>query len=147
MTTMAAVTGEPILSKLDRLDNMLRQLEEIKGSKRSCSSPSKSSFASTQSSGTLTSEGHVSFIEDASPKSLEKHCRPINHVMLEAEVKGTLIERLHRVEERVLKMEEELIEAEKMKQKIKKSHTKKGLKQLVQQCVKGRKKSDLKNHQ
>lgn len=81
----------------------LRQLEEIRGSNRP-SSPAKSSFASTQSSGTLTSEGHVSSIDDISPKSLEKHCRPIDHVMVETEVKGTLIERLHRVEDRVLKV-------------------------------------------
>ncbi|XP_030492952.2 uncharacterized protein LOC115709061 isoform X1 [Cannabis sativa] len=151
MSTTVALTGEPILSKLDRLDNMLRELEEInKGSNRSCSSPSKSSYESTQSSGTLTSEGHVSSIDDVSPRSLEKHCRPINHVVLEAEVKGNLIERLHRVEDRVLKlclqMEEELIKARKMKEK-KKSHTKKGLKQLVQQCVGGTKNSDLETHQ
>ncbi|XP_010088233.2 uncharacterized protein LOC21395725 isoform X2 [Morus notabilis] len=136
--TMAISHEEPILSKLDRLDNMLRQLEEIRGSNRS-SSPPKSSYASTQSSGTLTSEGHASFVDDVSPKSLEKHCRPINHVMLETEVKGTLIERLHRVEDRVLKLEEELVEEEKHKEATdhKKSHNKKGIKQLVKQCVKG----------
>ncbi|GMN53609.1 hypothetical protein TIFTF001_022747 [Ficus carica] len=137
--TMAISHEEPILSKLDRLDNMLRQLEEIRGSNRSSSSPPKTSYASTRSSGTLTSEGHASSIDDISPKSLEKHCRPIDHVMLEMEVKGTLIERIHRVEDRVLKMEEELIEEEKHKETTdhKKSHSKKGIKQLVRQCVKG----------
>ncbi|PON74200.1 hypothetical protein PanWU01x14_050320 [Parasponia andersonii] len=152
MAMTTAITEEPILSKIDRLDYMLRQLEEIRGSNRSSSSPAKSSYASTQSSGTLTSEGHVSSIDDVSPKSLEKHCRPIDHVMMETEVKGTLIERIYRVEDRVLKlclqMEEQLVEAEKMKKAdAKKSHKKKGLKQLVKQCVKGKEKENVKTHQ
>ena len=48
-----------------------------------------------------------------------------------------------------LQMEEELVEAEKMKAKAdeKKSHNKKGLKQLVKQCVKGKKKENIKTHQ
>nr|POE91969.1 hypothetical protein CFP56_33169 [Quercus suber] len=75
---------------------------------------------------------------DFSPRSLEKRCRPINHVKIEAEVKGTLIERLDHAEERVLKLEEQLEAERKIKEKNeKKTHTKKGLKQFVQQCVKG----------
>ncbi|KDP43474.1 hypothetical protein JCGZ_16761 [Jatropha curcas] len=97
---MAVIAEEPILSRLGRVDNMLRQLEEIRGS--SNRSP-KSSIASTPSSGTLTSEGQVSSI-DFSPKCLEKHCRPINRVMTETEIKGTLIERLDQAEERLLKV-------------------------------------------
>ena len=50
----------------------------------------------------------MSSIDDVSPKSLEKHCRPIDHVMVETEVKGTLIERLHRVEDRVLKVKKRI---------------------------------------
>ncbi|KAI9116622.1 hypothetical protein K1719_012280 [Acacia pycnantha] len=99
-----APTEEPILTRIDRLDNMLKQLEEIRGYNRS----PKSSFESTPSSGTLTNDGHVSSV-DISPKSLEKHCRPIDHVIMETEVKGTLIERLDHLEDRMLKIE---IEAE-----------------------------------
>ncbi|KAK4591894.1 hypothetical protein RGQ29_016382 [Quercus rubra] len=128
-----AVMEEPILSRLDRLDNILRHLEEIRGSNRS----PKSSCASTTSSGTITSDGHMSSL-DFSPRSLEKRCRPINHVKIEAEVKGTLIERLDHAEERVLKLEEQLEAGRKTKEKNeKKNHKKKGLKQFVQQCVKG----------
>ncbi|KAL2478478.1 uncharacterized protein Fot_47507 [Forsythia ovata] len=89
---------EPILSRLNRLDNILKQLEEIKNLNHS----PKSSCASTFSSGTLTSDGQAS--SDYSPKSLEKRCRPINEVILEVERKGTLIERLVHVEDRVLKI-------------------------------------------
>ena len=128
-----AVSEAPILSRLDRLDNVLRQLEEI----RSCSRSPKSSTPSTPSSGTLTSDGHVSSI-DFSPKSLEKHCRPIDRVVMETEVKGTLIERLDHVEDRVIKMEEQL-EAEKQREeKVDKKPHKKGLKQFVKQVFKGK---------
>jgi len=74
----------------------LRQLEEIRGYNRS----PKSSCASTPTS---VSDGRVSSV-DFSPKSLEKHCRPIETVIMETEVKGTLIERLKQVEDRMLKV-------------------------------------------
>ncbi|KAH9774507.1 hypothetical protein KPL71_013668 [Citrus sinensis] len=93
-----AVTEEPILSRLDRLDNLLRQLEEI----RRCNGSPKSSCASTPSSGTFTSEGQASSVE-FSPNSLEKHCRPIDRVVMETGVKGTVMERLDRIEAHVLK--------------------------------------------
>ncbi|KAH9710154.1 hypothetical protein KPL70_013414 [Citrus sinensis] len=132
-----AVTEEPILSRLDRLDNLLRQLEEI----RSCNRSPKSSCASTPSSGTFTSEGQASSVE-FSPNSLEKHCRPIDRVVMETGVKGTVVERLDRIEAHVLKLclqlEEEL-EAEKTREEEgdKKAH-KKGLKQFVKQIVRGK---------
>ena len=80
-------------------------MEEIRGCSIRSSSPQKSSCElSSPSSGTLASDGHVSSIDDFSPKSLEKHCRPINNVVLETEHKGTLVERLAGVEDRVLKV-------------------------------------------
>lgn len=82
----------------------LKQLEEIRGGRvgGGFHSP-KSSTASTPSSGTLTSDGHASST-DFSPKSLEKHCRPIDDVILETEIKGTLLDRLLQVEDRVFKV-------------------------------------------
>ncbi|KAL9367764.1 hypothetical protein Peur_038963 [Populus x canadensis] len=131
-----AITEEPILSRLDRLDNMMRELAELGG----CSRPPKSSSPCTPSCGTLTSEGKVSFV-DLSPKSLEKHCRPISNVMMETEVKGTLVERLDHLEERVLKLEGGL-EADKHREegRTEKRRHKKGLKGLVEKIVKGNKK-------
>ncbi|CAK9322387.1 unnamed protein product [Citrullus colocynthis] len=132
-----ALGEEPILSRLDRLDNMLRRLEEIRG----CGKSPKSSCASTPSSGTLTSDYHTSSV-DLSPKSLEKHCRPINHVVKVAELKGSLVDRMDKLEDRVLKLclqvegeierEREMMMVEKNKKKPKKS-----FKQLVQQCMTG----------
>ncbi|KAA0048356.1 hypothetical protein IC582_030417 [Cucumis melo] len=133
-----AVAEEPILSRLDRLDNMLRRLEEIKG----CAKSPKSSCASTPSSGTLTSDYHTSSV-DLSPKSLEKHCRPINHVVRVAELKGSLVERMDNLEDRVLKLciqVEGEMEREKdmvMVDQKKKKKPKKSFKQLVQQCMTG----------
>ncbi|XP_048232193.1 uncharacterized protein LOC8271835 isoform X3 [Ricinus communis] len=111
----------------------------MRGSNRS----PKSSCASTPSSGTLTSEGHVSSI-DLSPKSLEKHCRPINRVMMETEIKGTLVERLDLLEDRLLKLcmqLEEGLEAERKREEEnrERSGKKKGLKGLVRNIVKGKK--------
>nr|XP_043627150.1 uncharacterized protein LOC122598631 [Erigeron canadensis] len=132
---------EPMLSRLDRLDNIVRQLEEIRGGNNRTP---KSSCASTPSSGTLTSDGQVSSM-DFSSYSLEKHCRPIDDVIMETGVKGTLIERLVNVEDRVAKicmqLEEEIeaekrrIEEDKMKLVAKKK--KGGFKQLVKSCVTG----------
>ncbi|XP_027911913.1 uncharacterized protein LOC114170599 isoform X4 [Vigna unguiculata] len=92
---MASTIQEPILSRIDRLDNLLRQLEEIRG----CNRSPKSSCASTPTSG---SDGRVSSV-DFSPRSLEKQCRPMESVMMETEAKGTVIERLNLVEDRLLK--------------------------------------------
>nr|XP_011468827.1 PREDICTED: uncharacterized protein LOC105352799 [Fragaria vesca subsp. vesca] len=164
-TSTMANTEEPILSRLDRLDIMLRQLEEIKG----CNNPihqsshsAKSSCESTPSSGTITSDyaqvsSTASSADHFSPKSLEKHCRPIQNVMMEMGAKGTLIERLDHVEERVLKLcmqlEEELEAAErkrdgdrfkveeegnKVVEERRTTGHKKGFKQLVKQCVTGK---------
>ncbi|KAK3223960.1 hypothetical protein Dsin_010985 [Dipteronia sinensis] len=136
-----SVTEAPILSRLDRLDNVLRQLEEI----RSCNRSPKSSDASTTpSSGTLTSDGHVSSVDFFSPKNLEKHCRPIEHVVMETEVKGTLIERLDHVEDRVIKLclqlEVELGADKQRGEKVDKKAHKKGFKQFVKQILNGKRK-------
>lgn len=156
---VAMTTGnaaEPILCRMERLDNMLRQLEEIRGcnnsnNTRASHSPKSSSFASTPSRAS-DGVGHVS----SSAESLEKHCRPMEHVMMETDVKGTLIERLDHVEDRVLKLcmqlEEELTEsAEKKRDEEKiiideigksrdqvKQKKKKGLKQLMNQYLMGK---------
>lgn len=87
------------LKRVCACDHQMRELAELGG----CNRPPKSSSPCTPSSGTLAGEGKVSFV-DLSPESLEKHCRPISNVMMETEVKGTLVERLDHLEERVLKV-------------------------------------------
>ncbi|RDX98742.1 hypothetical protein CR513_18297, partial [Mucuna pruriens] len=132
-----ATIEEPILSRIHRLDYMLRQLEEIRG----CNRSPKRSCASTLTS---ESDGHVSSV-NFSLKSLEKHCRPIENVMMETEVKGTMIERLNQVEDRMLKLEEEWVAKRKKEEEKKMNKSpKKGFKQLVKQCVKARRKHDNK---
>ncbi|KAK4803027.1 hypothetical protein SAY86_001230 [Trapa natans] len=88
-------------------------MEEIRGggtcrdvvvsiAKSSASSEPSTPSTSTELRGTSTSSS------DFSPRSLEKHCRPISSVLMEAESKGTLIERLDHIEDRLVKMEEEM---------------------------------------
>ncbi|XP_049412671.1 uncharacterized protein LOC125875693 [Solanum stenotomum] len=135
---MAAVE-EPILSRLDRLDNIIKKLEEVRGGDHSPKT-------STASSETLTSDGQVSSL-DFSPRSMEKHCRPIEDVISETEHKGTLIERLVNVENRVLnvclQLEAELEMMKKKKEeenfnlKNKLAHNKASFKSFVKSCVKG----------
>ncbi|KAJ0250725.1 hypothetical protein HA466_0140170 [Hirschfeldia incana] len=116
---------EPILSRLDRIDFMVRKLEEMKGS----SSPSTPSSGRTQTSSSL---------DLSSPRrsTKELQCRrSMEQVMEETERKGTLLERLNNVEEQVLKLcshyEEEIEEERKKKTKKKK----KGLRKLVDKVV------------
>ncbi|GMI73916.1 hypothetical protein like AT1G07985 [Hibiscus trionum] len=99
---MGIIGEEPVLSRLDRLDNMLRQLEEMRGSNYNRTPSPRSSSASTPSSGTLTS----TCTGDFSPtvKTLEKYCCPMDHVIVETRVKGMLIQRLNRAEDRLLKV-------------------------------------------
>ncbi|XP_021736013.1 uncharacterized protein LOC110702586 isoform X1 [Chenopodium quinoa] len=133
-----AVTQQPILSRLDRLDNLMRHLENLRGSNRSL----KSSSPSTPSSGTRTSD-----VEFFSPRSLDKlNCRPIDDVIVETEHKGTLLNRVSLIEQRLLKLcmqLEQEMEREKQEkdreEKSSHSHKKAGLKQFVKSCVKGSK--------
>ncbi|WVZ02717.1 hypothetical protein V8G54_023523 [Vigna mungo] len=104
----------------------LSQLEEIRG----CNRSPKSSCASTPTSGC---DGRVSSV-DFSPRSLEKQCRPMENVMMETETKGTVIERLNQVEDRLLKVEEVWLTKGST---ISKS-PKKGFKQIVKQCVRAK---------
>ncbi|KAJ0982323.1 hypothetical protein J5N97_010578 [Dioscorea zingiberensis] len=124
----------PILSRLERLDLMLRYLEEMR----------RSSFTSTASSGDGDGEGGDSPLS-ASAKRIEKKARPVAEVAAEAEMKGSLLDRLTHLEHRILKLSmriEEEIESEKKSEEEKsprgngekKRHK---LKQLVKSCVKG----------
>ncbi|XP_019150892.1 PREDICTED: uncharacterized protein LOC109147704 [Ipomoea nil] len=155
MTTL--VVEEPILCRLQRLDNVLKQVEALRGGGGN-QSPAKSSTAS--SSTATSSEGQAaatSWSAEFSPKSLEKHCRPIDDVIMEAEAKGTLIERLVNVEERVAKLcnylHQELEAFKTTKEATMHTTTttiapssaaaaqkspKKGFKSLVKSCVKGK---------
>ncbi|PIN27171.1 hypothetical protein CDL12_00087 [Handroanthus impetiginosus] len=128
---------EPILSRLNRIDNILKQLEDI----RSANHSPKSSYGSTTSSGTPTSEGHPDL-------PMEKRCRPLDEVIMEVERKGTLVDRLVHVEDRIFKLclqLEEEFEARRRKEEqsamaaaAQKKGSKKGFKKLVEACARGK---------
>ncbi|XP_057978662.1 uncharacterized protein LOC131165038 isoform X3 [Malania oleifera] len=124
---------EPILSRLDRLDTMIRELDEIRGR--------KSWVGSSPSSGRLASTDCTSSV-DFSPKSLEKQSRPMKEVMMEVALKGSLLERLDQLQSRVLKVEAE-IEAEaeaeaerKREERMGRRLHEKSFKRLFKSCVK-----------
>ncbi|KAH7849121.1 hypothetical protein Vadar_013289 [Vaccinium darrowii] len=125
-------TEEPILSR--RLDKILNHLEERRGSRTR--SP-RSSYASTTTTTSSGGDGRGILSAD------EEHCRPIDLVVVEAEMKGTLLERLALVEDRVLKLclelEQELDREKALPATQVKKKKKKGLKQLVKSCVNGSK--------
>ncbi|KAK1282074.1 hypothetical protein QJS10_CPB22g01373 [Acorus calamus] len=144
-----ASPNEPILSRLDRLDILMGYFEEFKVHSKSSR---RSSGTTSPSSGTATSDGgRSSSVDDALPKSMEKLCHPMEKVVMEAQEKGSLVDRIDRLEHRVLRlglqMEEELEEEKRrvhqeeeehhhLSGKKKSPHGKKGLKSLVISCVK-----------
>ncbi|KAL9231241.1 hypothetical protein vseg_006493 [Gypsophila vaccaria] len=137
-----AVAEEAILSRIDRLDHLLRNMEEVRVGNKS---PRSSSPSTPTSSGTRTSE--------YSPRSRDEkyyHYRSIEEAIMEMEHKGSLLDRVAHMEDRLLKVckqvEEEL--------DVEKHHTHergdnlvgdhKGLKQLIKSCVKGKSKGSPK---
>ncbi|CAN7066150.1 unnamed protein product [Brassica oleracea var. botrytis] len=108
-----AIVEEPILSRLDRIDFMVRKLEEMKGS----SSPSTPSSGRTQTSSLNLSSPRRRIGKRHQSRSMEQ-------VMEETKRKGTFLERLNNVEKQVLKLcshyEEEFKEAKEKKTKKKK---------------------------
>ncbi|GAB2216675.1 hypothetical protein Droror1_Dr00024452 [Drosera rotundifolia] len=115
ITSMTIFAEEPLLSRLDRLDNLLRHLEEKAAAATTAGSKyrdSKSSSGSTEvisgMTTTITSE------------ELEKCCRPLEEVVVETEIKGSLVQRVARMEDRVLKLclqlEEEIVAEKKCTQ-------------------------------
>ncbi|RWR77755.1 hypothetical protein CKAN_00625600 [Cinnamomum micranthum f. kanehirae] len=91
---------EPLLPCLDRLDMMVGHLEEIKSCNCNKSSGRSSSCTSVASNGTVTSDS----LDSSPKKSLEKRCRPIDAVIIETQMKGSLFDRLLQLEVRVLKL-------------------------------------------
>ncbi|CAN1316845.1 hypothetical protein LINPERPRIM_LOCUS30214 [Linum perenne] len=131
------VSEEPILSRLDRLDQMMKQLEEIRGSYRWSSKSSPRSYPSTPTS--ATGGSHATSFTDhipSSPISMEKRCRPLESVMVEVGIKGNLIDRLHLVEDRMLKEEGDGgRNSTNSSSSPRSSEKKKGLKGLVRKII------------
>ncbi|KAK3137152.1 hypothetical protein QOZ80_5BG0448530 [Eleusine coracana subsp. coracana] len=129
-----------MMARVDRLDLVLSYLEELHhnhhhhgGSNVSISSPST---PTTQSA-------------DSSPRgsaSWRRACRPAKEVLEEAHAKGSLVDRVAFLEDRVLKMEEDMeitpegesSKSDQRKEKVRDGNKKKGLKSLVKSCVRGK---------
>ncbi|KAL1545217.1 hypothetical protein AAHA92_21965 [Salvia divinorum] len=128
-----STSEEPILARINRLDLILHQLEEIRGDHHSPNS-------SNASSGRLTSDGQPFLLP-------EKRCRPVKEVMVEVQEKGNLIDRLLHAKDRILKvclqLEEEIHESEKSGGSAERKSPKKGLKQFIKSCVKPKHKTSI----
>lgn len=105
-TAVGVSASEPmsILSRVERLDLMMGYLEEMKGRNFSSSKASTTSSGGTAGTTTATASDGGNSSVNSSPKSLEKRCRPINDVVMEIQVKGSLIERVDHLESRLLKV-------------------------------------------
>ncbi|KAF3323234.1 hypothetical protein FCM35_KLT11965 [Carex littledalei] len=134
-----------MLNRVDRLDVILGYLEEIRGGRKS---GTRSPATTTNWSGPLTGSdiytGGTDSSVTSSPKSLSsRRCRSIKEAMMEIQVKGTLFDRIDFLENRLLKLEEE-VEMErkesdgwrspKVSPKVSPGQ---GFKNLVKSCVKG----------
>ncbi|CAH8357898.1 unnamed protein product [Eruca vesicaria subsp. sativa] len=115
------IIEEPILSRSDRIDIMVRKLEEMKGS----SSPSTPSSGRTQPSSLDLSSPRRSIGKVQCLRSMEQ-------VMEETERKGNLLERLNNVEDQVLKL---CLWFEEERKKDDKKKKKKGLRKFVDKVV------------
>jgi len=81
----------------------MRQLEDMKIRHNRGRSSSPTPSTPSSGTGTTTSESHAPF-SDFSPRSQDqsKHpCRPIDDVIIEIEYKGTLLDRVARMEDRL----------------------------------------------
>ncbi|XP_047050449.1 uncharacterized protein LOC124655629 [Lolium rigidum] len=131
-----------MMARVDRLDLVVGYLEEMRhGSARSSTSPSTPTTLSSSSPTTPRSTGR---------------CRPAEELLRETKAKGSLVERIAFLENRVLRMEEERLSASSFSMEITPERTsrlsssmnsagngtgsgrkKKGLKSLVKSCVRG----------
>jgi hypothetical protein len=101
-------THEPapsMLNRVDRLDVILGYLEEKRGFRRSSTrSPAMSTNSSGQLTGSDINAGGDSSVT-SSPKSLSKRrFRSIEEAILEMQMKGTLLDRINFLENRILKV-------------------------------------------
>ncbi|KAJ4791452.1 Lethal factor [Rhynchospora pubera] len=146
-----------MLNRIDRLDVMLGYLEQMHSGRKS---GARSPATSTNSSGLLTvSDLNTGGDSSAtsSPKILSRRrCRSMQEAMVEIQEKGTLFDRIEFLENRILKLEDE-IEMERKESdgwgspkasprglkresdglRSPKASPGKGLKRLVKSCVKG----------
>jgi hypothetical protein len=133
-----------MMARVDRLDLVVGYLEEMRhhgSSARSSTSPSTPTTFSSSSPTTPRSTGR---------------CRPAEELLRETKAKGSLVERIAFLENRVLRMEEERLSASSLSMEITPERTsrlsssmnsggsgtrsgrkKKGLKSLVKSCVRG----------
>ncbi|CAN6440433.1 unnamed protein product [Victoria cruziana] len=93
-------TNEPVLAQLDRLEHLAANLEDAKGVRSE-----KSSSILTPRSRTASNGGNYSE-PPSSPASLEGRCRPLNEVIAETQLKGSIVDRLDDLEHRIMKLEE-----------------------------------------
>ncbi|XP_039114833.1 rho GTPase-activating protein gacE-like [Dioscorea cayenensis subsp. rotundata] len=129
-----------IHSRLDRLDIMMGYLEEIKTSKAmgnsfASTTTSSATGTTTTTTTTTTSEGALGNSSvNSSPKS-------ITDVVTETQKKGSLLDRVNHLENRVMKLslqvEKENQEDKSLKSNKENKKHKKGLKHLVKSCVNG----------
>uniref|UniRef100_A0A0E0KGF7 Uncharacterized protein n=1 Tax=Oryza punctata TaxID=4537 RepID=A0A0E0KGF7_ORYPU len=143
-----AAVAASVMARVDRLDLVVGYLEEMRGGeRRSTCGGSPSSTTTT----TVNSESGSSSVA-STPRGMS--CRPAKEALAEARAKGSLVDRIAFLENRVLKMEEEMEVTsdvrssgsdEKQRRSEGKNKAEKGtkrLKSLVKSCVRGKLKTN-----
>ncbi|CAM0147147.1 unnamed protein product [Urochloa decumbens] len=163
---MAAWVARPqqpatsMMARVDRLDLVLGYLEDMMQQQQHRHNASRSTTAtSSPSTPASTAGGYDSSAASTPPGSKTWRRRPVQEALEETQAKGTLVDRIAFLEDRVLKMEEDMdiITPEKMTTTGSSLVTntmsgysprhdassggggkrKKGLKSLVKSCVRG----------
>jgi hypothetical protein len=137
-----------MMARVDRLDMVLGYLEEMmQHSGRHHHAPSTAPAAAgawSPSSTASSSSSTVSTPRGAGGSKTWRR-RPAKEALEEAQAKGTLVDRIAFLEDRVLKMEEDMVDVSTTPEKMNNaggsassSKRKKGLKSLVKSCVRGK---------
>ncbi|KAL6846842.1 hypothetical protein ACP4OV_022695 [Aristida adscensionis] len=156
---MASVARQParsssMMARVDRVDLVLSYLEEMHAHHGRSNSVTSSPSTAAAGTGTGTDDSSAASTPRGSWSSSWRRasCRPAKEALQEAQAKGTLIDRIAFLEDRLLKMEEDMeITPEKSvvtddRSSLHRHHhgsrsskkKNKGLKSLVKSCVVGK---------
>ncbi|KAL6623716.1 hypothetical protein ACP70R_033595 [Stipagrostis hirtigluma subsp. patula] len=143
-----AAASMPMMARVDRLDHLLAYLEEMHHHQHRSSNTATSS-PSTPRSRALSDDSSAASTPRAGSwrRATASSCRPAKEALEEAQAKGSLLDRIALLEDRLLRMEDDIdictpekgvaaIGEERHRRSS--SGKKKGIKSFVKSCVRGK---------
>ncbi|KAL6599968.1 hypothetical protein ACP70R_045619 [Stipagrostis hirtigluma subsp. patula] len=143
----AAAASMPMMARVDRLDHLLAYLEEMHHHRNSNTATSSPSTPRSRALSTDRDDSSAASTPRAgSWRRTASSCRPAKEALEEAQAKGSLLDRIALLEDRLLRMEDEIeITPEKgvaaigeERHRRSSSGKKKGIKSFVKSCVRGK---------